>query len=73
MSAPGKLLTLGVGLVVMLCAGTPYMFGVFDSKLKQQFLLSQTASVLVETRHVSCECACTEMLIRVLLDSSLSL
>jgi hypothetical protein len=51
MILPGrKHLTLAYGMVIMLCAGTPYMFGIFDSKLKREFGLSATESALVETR-----------------------
>ncbi len=46
----GKHVTLAYGCLVMLCAGTPYMFGAFNSKLHFQFGLTQTQVLLVETR-----------------------
>eukprot|EP00047_Mylnosiga_fluctuans_P024693 m.168279 g.168279 ORF g.168279 m.168279 type:complete len:525 (+) comp9906_c1_seq5:3-1577(+) len=49
MIVTAKHVSLGYGLVLMLCAGTPYMFGMFNNKLHYEYGLSQTQTLLIET------------------------
>eukprot|EP00048_Salpingoeca_helianthica_P003528 m.68155 g.68155 ORF g.68155 m.68155 type:complete len:593 (-) comp12755_c0_seq2:42-1820(-) len=42
-------ITLVSGVILMLCAGTPFMMAVFGSRVKAQFQLSQTVSAIVQT------------------------
>jgi hypothetical protein len=51
------------GLVLMLCAGTPFMMAVFGSRIKAQFQLSQTVSAVVQTWCVAPLCVVKRKLI----------